>query len=361
MNTILHTILLLFAMFASPLVASANDWMARLSDDTRVCRVSIPGTHDAATGEGFIPEDTLLGNRIAITQELPLTKQWQAGIRAFDLRPDVRTDSLGKQSLHVYHGEFATRASFAYVLQLLRDSLRAHPTEFAVIIMRHESSPNRQSLRWGDMMDYALALNRDILVDFRPDITVGQMRGRVLLLSRDEYGTMPRGGYLSGWRHDADVDFTRPATIRGNYSEGRLVLQDFYDMSGEDGMPTKLGAIERLQRLVTNREVLGADANTWFVNHTSGYLLTTNNYGPEPVSTSEGYRANAAETNRWLVNLIESRESRVRHHLSKIGSGRPHRVSTGIVMMDFGGCDNSGTYNVYGKRLVDTIINSNFQ
>lgn len=363
MKTLKHTLFLTTLICLLSLHAHAYDWMARLSDDARVCRISIPGTHDAATGEGFMPEDSLLGSRIAVTQELSLARQWAAGIRAFDLRPDVRTDSLGRQVLHIYHGEFATRATFADVMQLLRDSLRAHPTEFAIIVMRHESSAHRPSQRWGEMMDYALALNRDLLVDYRPDITVGQMRGRVLLLSRNVYNDMPRGGYITGWRHDADVDFTRPATIKGSAREGRLVLQDFYDMSLEGGMPTKLGAIERLQRLITNREVLGADPNTWFINHTSGYLYTTTEYGTEPVSTSEGYRANAAETNRWLANLIEARESRVNKRLKAWGNDatHPHRVSTGIVMMDFGGCDTSTTYNVCGQRLVDTIINSNFQ
>lgn len=350
MTYCIRTLLLTAALSLSAATLHAADWLARIADNVRVARLSIPGTHDAATGDGFVDSDTLLASRIACTQQLPLARQWAAGIRAFDLRPDVMTDSLGHQSLHIYHGEFATRASFAGVLAMLRDSLRAHPTEFAVIVMRHESSPHRESSHWQEMMDYQLALNSDLLVDFRPDITVGQLRGRILLLSRDTYNELPRGGYISGWRHDADIDPSRPATIRGCAREGRLLVQDFYDMSGDGGLPTKLAAIERLFRLTRDRELLRAHPDTWFINHTSGYLFTTSEYGGEPVSTTEGYRANAAETNRRLISLINS-----------LDNSRKPTARTGIVMMDFGGTDRSGAYDVMGLALLKAIINSNFR
>lgn len=206
-------ITLLFTILST--TANATDWLGRISDDMPVCRLSIPGTHDAATGEGFVDADTLAGNYIARTQELTLAKQWEAGIRAFDLRPDLATDSLGMQKMTVFHGEFATNTTFSAVISMLRDSLHAHPSEFAIIIMRHESSPNRESSHWADRMDYILALNSDLLVDFRPDITVGQLRGRILLLSRDKYDSVPHGAFVEGWRHDGIIDTANPATIQG--------------------------------------------------------------------------------------------------------------------------------------------------
>ena len=59
-NTIITLLLTLLAT-----TANATDWLGRISDDMPVCRLSIPGTHDAATGEGFIDADTLAGNYIA--------------------------------------------------------------------------------------------------------------------------------------------------------------------------------------------------------------------------------------------------------------------------------------------------------
>ena len=82
-------ITLLFTILS--ITANATDWLGRISDDMPVCRLSIPGTHDAATGEGFIDADTLAGNYIARTQALTLAKQWEAGIRAFDVQTSPLT------------------------------------------------------------------------------------------------------------------------------------------------------------------------------------------------------------------------------------------------------------------------------
>ena len=191
MHKIFLSLLLSVAAFTS---TYAYDWLARIDDDRRVCRLSIPGTHDACTGYGFLPQDTLAGNYIARTQELNISEQWAVGVRAFDLRPDVREEKPTKSSkkaketkrtLQIYHGEFATQQTFNGVFNVLRDSLQAHPTEFAIIIMQHERSANRDGSTWEAMVDYALAENSDLIVDFRPDLTVGQLRGRILVLSRD--------------------------------------------------------------------------------------------------------------------------------------------------------------------------------
>ncbi|MDD7421470.1 MAG: hypothetical protein PUK42_07475, partial [Prevotellaceae bacterium] len=183
----MHYILLsLLLTIAALTPARAADWMARIADTQRVCRLSIPGTHDACTGYGFLPQDTLAGNYIARTQELDISAQWAAGVRAFDLRPDVRAvkSSDDRQStLQIYHGEFATQQTFSGMFDVLRDSLRAHPTEFAIIVMQHERSEHRDGRQWQTMIDRALEANSDLLADFRPDITVGEMRGKILVLS----------------------------------------------------------------------------------------------------------------------------------------------------------------------------------
>ena len=109
MHKIFLSLLLSVAAFTS---TYAYDWLARIDDDRRVCRLSIPGTHDACTGYGFLPQDTLAGNYIARTQELNTSEQWAVGVRAFDLRPDVREEKPTKSSkkaketkrtLQIYH------------------------------------------------------------------------------------------------------------------------------------------------------------------------------------------------------------------------------------------------------------------
>ena len=95
----MHKIFLSLLLSVAALTSTyAYDWLARIDDDRRVCRLSIPGTHDACTGYGFLPQDTLAGNYIARTQELNISEQWAAGVRAFDLRPDVREEKPTKSS-----------------------------------------------------------------------------------------------------------------------------------------------------------------------------------------------------------------------------------------------------------------------
>ncbi len=340
-----YTIFSLFMAVALPSVA--DDWMGHLPDDRPMCELSIPGTHDAATGKGFLPADTLLGNLIGRTQELGIDRQWSAGIRAFDLRPAVMTDSEGRQTLHVYHGEFATQYSFGDVLSLLRDSLRAHPSECAVIVMRHESSPSRDECRWAVIMDSCLKANADVLADFRPGITLGQMRGRILLLSRDNYAPVPYGGYIKGWVHVADLNSQRGAYIYGPSSEGDcpLWVQDFYDTSVADGLAVKTKAIARMAYAAVRMRPLMGHRYTWVINHTSGYSLTAKGYGDEPVSLTEGYRANAATTNKTMLGILADKQ---------------YDGPVGIIVMDFGGTDRSGSYDVSGLRLVNAVISHNF-
>ena len=66
-----------------------EQWMKGLEDDMLVSSLSIPGAHDAATGEGlFAPPG------FGRTQSLNLKELWECGVRAFDLRPAVRDTLL---------------------------------------------------------------------------------------------------------------------------------------------------------------------------------------------------------------------------------------------------------------------------
>ena len=94
--------------------------------------------------------------------------------------------------------------------------------------------------------------------------------------------------------------------------------------------------------MANSAEVAAKYPDMWFINHTSGFKYTSTEYTAEPVSTSEGYRANAADTNAFLANLIKG------------------RMTTGLVMMDFAGVDRSGEHDVMGRKLVNAVINSNF-
>ena len=79
-----------------------HNWMQHLDDSRTIASLSIPGAHDAATGEGV---HMVAG--FGKTQELSLAALWDCGVRAFDLRPAVNGEEL-----HIYHGPIRTKISF---------------------------------------------------------------------------------------------------------------------------------------------------------------------------------------------------------------------------------------------------------
>ena len=243
-----HIILSLLLLL--PFTVGAADWMARLSPDTRVCRLLIPGTHDAATGDGFMPADTVFGRTIAQTQEKSIA-------------------------------------------------------------------------------------------DFRPDLTVADLRGRILVISRDSYGDVPRGGYAGGWSHSRRLADQTGAWIKGADPSvsARLMVQDFYDTSLPGGARHKRAAIKAMFGEKRRADLASPDACVCMINHASGYSLTISGIADEPVSLSQGYRDNAAHTNAFILRHLRSAD----------------RLS-GIVLMDFAATDLSGGYDVMGKTLVEAMI-----
>lgn len=76
------------------LATPTSDWLSMVKDDTRVCKLSIPGTHDSMTGMGFyMAEIKSISNITAISQLCTFDEQMNSGIRFFDLRPVVSIDT----------------------------------------------------------------------------------------------------------------------------------------------------------------------------------------------------------------------------------------------------------------------------
>ena len=321
--------------------AFADDWMSRLDDGAYLTQLSIPGAHDAATGSGFSDDWADFGESFARTQALPLDQQWAAGIRAFDLRPAVT-----EEGLHIFHGIIPTQLSFADALHLLRDSLTAHPSEFAIVILRHEddSESDADKNRWTRLMKDVVTEPElaAIIQPFTRNLTVADMRGRLLLLSRNAY-LGSRGGIISGWSHSAATADQRRATIThaSGSLKAPLYCQDFYDCSADGAATTKTNTLRAMLDYSTKQHTARTNTYTWVINHTSGYTLTS--WG---ISTSDGYRDNAARQNAAVIDYL---------------ADEAHQGPTGIVVMDFAGIDRSGDFDVMGMTLTRTIIDNNFR
>lgn len=112
--------------------AGANNpnWMAQISDTTRVSQMSIPGTHDTMAHRA-----NLLGADITRTQSMSLEQQLQSGIRYLDIRAKYHTSYF-----QIHHGSVNTGYHFDDVMMTTKQFLQAHPTETVFMRFKQEQS-----------------------------------------------------------------------------------------------------------------------------------------------------------------------------------------------------------------------------
>ena len=334
--------LLLLALVGLSMQGKAENWMYRLPDKTYVSVVSIPGAHDAATGSGWGSGLGLFGDSYARTQDLTIAQQWSLGVRAFDLRPCVYEDYM-----NINHGIIPTAVHFEDVMAQLRDSLIANPTEFVVIHMLHASDGDQVENAYNTRIQQVLKSDelKDYLIGFRKNLTVGDMRGKILVLSRDQYATRPIGGFFKNWTGEANWSKQTQGQIVGTSSTqtATFYMQDYSDTHNTGGIDTKVEALTKMLDYSTTHRTASVLSIVWVMNFMSAYSKVVSLFGNE-ISTSDGYRDNAAHTHAAMLDYLKSHNA----------------GPTGIVLMDYVGVDESNGYAVRGAELVRAIIDNNF-
>lgn len=290
-----------------------NNWMAVLPGRTPLRSLSIPGTHDSGT-KGF--------SWNAECQRYSIKDQLSLGVRAFDLRPGVDGSNMV-----IYHGSSTHGSETLNSIFNTYDSFLAeHPGEFLVIFLKNELSGSD----WGEKMKQVLDAHSARLLELNPYLTVEQMRGKMLVLSRDGFGDGSYGAVkVGGWSDNATFDMT----YRGKYGdELPCRIQDIYNVSSSDNLNQKKADIETLLS-----EAMAGTTGKFYINHTSGF--TKNNY-----IINNHYVADCAEKcNELALNYLRS-----------------HRGPTGVILMDFAGTDRYeltfSSHDTRGQLLVDAII-----
>ena len=337
-NSLTLTLLLLLTMSLH-----AENWMKRLPDDAYVANLSIPGSHDTGTGNGF-PGITVsiygpFGDKYARTQEKSFQDQWELGVRAFDMRPAVKDGYLNDN-----HGIMPTKLRFDDALYFLRDKLIENPSEFAIIHVLHASAGDDNASNYGEKL--LELVNRDDLkdffIDFKPTLTVREMRGKILMISRDQYADTPVGGFFRNWTGQLDWNAQRNGQIVGaSFAETHIFFFFFRKVAG----------VRQLLDFSTKHKTNSASDIVWVYNFASAYSKTSRLYIPfivdEEISSSDGYRDNAAHTNAAIIDYLNDPSNPA--------------GPTGIILADYVGVNSSNGYNTRGQELVDVLIANNFR
>lgn len=210
-----------------------DSWMQYLPDNMFVAHVSIPGTHDTMTGHGF--SGGLGGASDSQTQEVTLDYQLNNGVRAFDFRPGL-VKSGSSYYLNCNHGVSNTKVTMEEAFTTLHDFLEAHPGEFFVMhlfrgnVYSKDGDANSTAKFFGAAYDdsasremYNSLMNdlfnqgkfADMFVDYKPTLTVGEARGKIVVFRRDriDFAHVAKAGNLTNWPAD-DAVFD-PAQVVG--------------------------------------------------------------------------------------------------------------------------------------------------
>lgn len=317
---------------------TAADWMSVLKDDQRVSKVSIPGTHDAFTGMGFYDELLkYIFNLTAISQVATFEEQLKGGIRFFDVRPVVATDTLTKAKvLRCAHGISEINVTFEEALEQLAAFLKSHPTEFAIFKLQNDNGVENQ-MKFIPMMNEVLSrfnfAHNGIFADWRPDITVGELRGKILLINRVAYDIPNMYGAYGEWPdEDPDGETLSKRGERVSLEEetslvimgvkdtanirSTMYVQDYYktnESSIKDfsRLEEKKSAVKNL--MAASRKVADSE-DVWIINHCSAYTEVS----------PRGYAANAAAVHPVVIEDI------LAHPCTNIGT----------IAMDFSCYDN---------------------
>lgn len=186
----------------------ASKWMTQVANEIDFKKLSIPGT-----GGSFSYNYTADTDGYFRSQHTHMTipEQWKVGIRAFEIVSD-RIESGG------FFGIGASPASLAgtpvtcnknsvginvgTAMEQINNQLNANPQECAVVIFTYQpegASPGRnatkyaQSLKlWFEGINY-----KDKFVLYRPDITLGEVRGKILVIVRLNQSGEKDGGSFS--------------------------------------------------------------------------------------------------------------------------------------------------------------------
>ena len=284
-----------------------SDWLGMVKDATKVCKLSIPGTHDTMTGMGFYqPVLKYVFNMTAISQVSTLEEQMNTGLRFFDIRPVVSTDTIAKKKiLRLTHGISELDISFEWTLDQLQSFLKAHPSEFFIAKLQFDNGFEDQKDLFSLLSD-ALHMPKYqglFIEDWRPDITVGEMRGKILWLSR--YDLRPLNVIYDypivycDWpdedpdvKEDLDPEAQRNCAMYSMKDESltaKLYKQDYYKTTTPKRMANKQKTV--IDMMHSAREASATDENIWVVNHCRGYLTNASNLHPlvvEDLKNNEG-------------------------------------------------------------------------
>lgn len=235
----------------SPDCIDLERWQSVLDANKLVTQISIPGTHDSATGC-----DLMVVVPVVQTQKWDLEEQLRFGVRYFDLRGYI--NRYGQ--VDACHG-IPLLEGFKEIFTKMYDFLRTHPTEFLLVQVAHETGRFLDEMPDEDFAERFWQTIQPHVEEFwnleETVPTIERLRGRIQLVRR----------FRTRRQHNAGIDVNGFDT--SDTSKPKRIIQDYFEMDTnghnlEEGMNEKT---RRIRKQMADSD--SADPDVLCLNFTS--------------------------------------------------------------------------------------------
>ena len=285
-----------------------NNWMQDIEDNRLVCKMSIPGTHDTGA---------YTGNAWVKTQDKNIEQQLNSGIRFFDIRLVYQNGVL-----KLCHSSYIFDATFVGdVLKTTVEFLKEHPSETVIMTIKQDYDLDKDgATKYLGALQKALEGDRTLtpymVKSFRADFTLGDLRGKMLIISRDGRIMTPSGN-IPRWPDNASFTSSIAST---NGSSTAIHVEDHYKSRASDKVSYVAQNIRKAQAAFSEPQ------NDWFITFTSS-------------------------TGSWGIGIPANTTNQIDPHVNNILKGNENFRTSGILVFNFAGW--------WDDMLTKTVINLN--
>lgn len=277
-----------------------STWMSHIPDSTRISEMSIPGTHDSATGalQAYVP--------FVSTQNIDIEQQFMAGVRAFDFRlctnyfVDPFTDDSWLVSIGFSHGPIPLDGNGLRTgLSTLSSVLKRYPSEGIIVSLKLDLG--RSTTEYEELFRKTIDGYSEFIASPQPGRfpTLSDIRGKILILRRS--GVPKDARFVDISRLDTQGDNSPDFPIKS--SIGTIRVEDLYK---PDTLDEKWSSIKNM--------IAAVGDGAWIITFTSGYI--TGEFTPFGMSA-------------------ESTDKSINYRLLDLVSHQPINRCIGTVLVDF--------------------------
>ncbi|CUM63546.1 uncharacterized protein PRCAT00001124001 [Priceomyces carsonii] len=251
-------------------------WMKEVDDNTKITKLSIPGTHNSAACHTALPSVQCQGKSI--------TDQLNHGVRFLDIRVGKLFLKEGDEAkdLQVIHGKFPVKIPFPLkltdALKEVYEFLEHNKSETVIVSLKQEGSNdwNNNKDEFGNLIWDKYINNHKNNWYLNPQLPkLKDTRGKAILFRRfgvnDENKRKQFGFDAASWKYNTTED-----------DRGSFVVQDFCEIQSGDDIKKKVKYVKDLAKKAEN--YLKNHDDKLYINFTSGSNFFDHECWPEKVA-----------------------------------------------------------------------------